>query len=88
MPRLKVAGAVSEGGEGSNRIDEVEIVAGHAIEVFLGKLHPKASRELTRSMAVATDSVGIPLVAIFIENRARQFGIVGPGPSIDVVRSN
>jgi hypothetical protein len=88
VPRLKVACTVSEGGEGSDRIDKVEIVAGPAIEVFLGELQPKASREPTRAMAVAIDSLRISLVPIRIENRGRQFGIVRPGPSIDVVRSN
>jgi len=88
VPRLKVSGAVSESGEGSDRVDQVEIVARHAIKVFLRKLQPKATREPTRSMAVAINRLRIPLIAILIENRTRQFGIMRPGPSIDVVRSN
>ena len=85
MPRLKVACTVSEGGEGSDRIDKVEIVAGPAIEVFLGELQPKASREPTLAISFAIDNLRISLVPIRIENRARQFGIVRSGPSIDVV---
>ncbi len=88
VPGLQVSRALCEGGEGGDRIEEVDVIARHAVEVFAGELQPKTSGESAGPMTVAVDDVRIPLIASVVQNRTRQLGIVSPGTSIDVVRSH
>src|SRR4029077_3725495 len=59
MPSLQVARTVCERGEGSDRIEEIQIVVRRAVEVFLGELQPKASREPASPVTIAVDDLRI-----------------------------
>ena len=84
MPGVEGAGRPLPRLESFQRVQELLLRHGGA-EVLAPEGHPDRPSEHTRAVALSTRIDRLALVALRIEHRARRFGVVGPGPPIEVV---
>jgi hypothetical protein len=85
---LELSGGVGEGGEGADRVEQVLIDGGLAVEVFPGQLEPQFAGEYACPVTEPIQYPWFALVEPVVDDRAGQFRVVGPGTEVDVVRAD
>src|ERR1700730_16156117 len=66
-------------------VEQASIIALRAAEMLPPQLEPKIAGELTRAVTETCGIDGFPSIALLVKHRARDLGVVTPGPSIEIV---
>ena len=88
VPAFERLGRVPERRDGFGRVEQASIVALRTAKVLAPQLQPKVSGELSGAVPKAPRIEWLATIALVVDHRASDLGVVAPRPPIEIVRTH